>query len=109
MRSPFWNKSKRAMLAITDDRSPFPPLSQKMALYLLNLTWTRLPFWLRMFLQGKAIALHVYQRPNLRSPFWNKSKSAIALNSSFSTKGDRPPQNQLNFSKIRQSHLNLQI
>ncbi|MEG4426750.1 MULTISPECIES: hypothetical protein [unclassified Microcoleus] len=39
----------------------------------------RSPFWLRMFLQGRAIALHVYQMPNLRSPFWNKSKSAIAF------------------------------
>ncbi|MGB8690490.1 MAG: hypothetical protein WCD53_24590 [Microcoleus sp.] len=52
----------------------------------------RSPFWLRMFLQGSAIALHLYQMPNLRSPFWNKSKSAIALNSCFSTKGDRSPQ-----------------
>ncbi|MEZ2248971.1 MAG: hypothetical protein ACBR21_11700 [Microcoleus sp.] len=30
-----------------------------------------------MFLQERAIALHVYQMPNLRSPFWNKSKSAM--------------------------------
>ncbi|MEK0178989.1 hypothetical protein [Microcoleus anatoxicus] len=37
----------------------------------------RSPFWLRMFLQESAIALHLYQMPNLRSPFWNKSKSAI--------------------------------
>ncbi|MEG3901454.1 hypothetical protein QUB19_03645 [Microcoleus sp. B4-C5] len=26
----------------------------------------------------------------MRSPFWNKSKSAIALSCFFSTKGDRP-------------------
>jgi hypothetical protein len=51
----------------------------------------RSPFWLRMFLQGSAIALHLYQMPNLRSPFWNKSKSAIALfvTSIFVAKDDR--------------------
>jgi len=79
------------MLAIADDRSPFPPLSQKRAIYLINSTSARSPFWLRMFLQGRAIALHLYQMPNLRSPFWNKSKSAIALfvTSIFVAKDDR--------------------
>lgn len=75
--SPLWNKSKSAMLAIADERSPFPPLSQKRAIDLLHSTSAGSPFWLRVFLQGSAIALHVYQRPNLRSPFWNKSKSAM--------------------------------
>jgi hypothetical protein len=44
-----------------------------------------------MFLQGSAIALHLYQMPNLRSPFWNKSKRAIALfvTSIFVAKDDR--------------------
>ncbi|XZN94687.1 MAG: hypothetical protein ACM65K_17595 [Microcoleus sp.] len=52
----------------------------------------RSPFWLRMFLQERAIALHLYQMPNLRSPFWNKSKSAIALlvTNVFAGKSDRP-------------------
>jgi hypothetical protein len=70
VRSPFWTWK---------GRSPFPPLSQKRAIYLLNSTSARSPFWLRMFLQGRAIALHLYQMPNLRSPFWNKSKRAIAF------------------------------
>jgi hypothetical protein len=47
--------------------------------YLLNSTSARSPFWLRMFLEGSAIARPIYQMPNLRSPFWNKSKSAIAF------------------------------
>ncbi|WP_293330768.1 hypothetical protein [Microcoleus sp. CAWBG58] len=60
-------------------RSPLIPLSQKRAIYLLNSRSARSPFWLRMFLQGSAIALHLYQMPKERSPFWNKSKSAIAF------------------------------
>jgi hypothetical protein len=32
-----------------------------------------------VFLQGSAIALHLYQMPKERSPLWNESKSAIAL------------------------------
>jgi hypothetical protein len=44
-----------------------------------------------VFLQGSAIALHLYQMPNLRSPLWNKSKRAIALfvTSIFVAKDDR--------------------
>ncbi|MEZ2319431.1 MAG: hypothetical protein ACBR15_10585 [Microcoleus sp.] len=50
----------------------------------------RSPFWLRMFLQESAIALHLCQMPNLRSPFWNKSKSAIAQNSQVLFLSEQP-------------------
>jgi len=50
----------------------------------------RSPFWLRMFLQESAIALHLYQMPNLRSPFCNKSKSAIAQNSQVLFLNEQP-------------------
>jgi hypothetical protein len=68
------------MLGITNDRSPFPPLSQKRAIYLLNSTSARSPFWLRMFLQGSAIAI----------PSKTKQQIELDLYFFFSTKGVRP-------------------
>ncbi|WP_341732431.1 hypothetical protein [Microcoleus sp. EPA2] len=75
----FSTKGDRLFGISQNVRSPFPPLSQKRAIYLLNSTSVRSLFWLRIFLQERAIALHLYQMPNLRSPLWNKSKRAIAF------------------------------
>ncbi|MEG4343933.1 hypothetical protein QUB70_11675 [Microcoleus sp. A003_D6] len=72
-RSTFTPFSQRRAIALfaSKGRSLFPPLSQKRAIYLLNSTSARSPFWLRMFLQGSAIALHLYQMPKVRSTSWN--------------------------------------
>ena len=77
--SSFFSKKGEIPFGISQNvRSLLIPVSQLRAIDLLNSTSARSPFWLRMFLQESAIALHLYQMPNLRSPFWNKSKSAIS-------------------------------